>query len=240
METGSRMFPGRFPHRRLPAKTDPRPAPAPFALLAACFVALVADTAASQSNAPEPDGAAVLDRFLDEVETLEAEFEQNLWSADRQLLQSASGSVALRRPNEFRWSYEQPYEQLVVADARNIWIYDVELEQVTVTPLDDSAASTPAMLLSGDRAVREGFTVVESFARDGLDWVRLAPRLKGTDFESVLIGFSGTEPRQLELVDGLNQVTRIEFSRVEINPRIRDRVFEFDVPDGVDVIGSAG
>ena len=66
------------------------------------------------------------------------------------------------------------------------------------------------MLLSGDRSVRDGFDVVETYTVDGLDWVKLEPKAAGTDFTSVLIGFNGTAPQRLELVDGLNQVTRIE------------------------------
>jgi outer membrane lipoprotein carrier protein len=221
--------------------TGPRAAFAPFIASVVCLIGSVfADSVVSQPSVEAEDGAALLDRFLDEVTTLEAHFEQHLWTADERLLESASGSLTLRRPNEFRWSYETPYEQQIVADAKNIWIYDVELEQVTVTAMDDATASSPAMLLSGDRAVREGFSVVETFARDGLDWVRLAPQLEGTDFQSVLIGFSGTEPRRLELVDGLKQVTRIELSDIAINPRIAEGAFELDLPDGVAVIGTPG
>lgn len=234
------MDSGRFSRRRPPATTEPRAARVSFAAaLFGCIVFSTVDLASSQPS-EAADGAALLDRFLDEVDTLEASFEQHLWTADERLIESASGSFALRRPNEFRWIYETPYEQQIVADAKNIWIYDVELEQVTVTTMDEAVASTPAMLLSGDRAVREGFEVVETFVRDGLDWVRLAPQLAGTDFKSVLIGFSGREPRRLELVDGLMQVTRIEFSDIALNPRIPDDAFEFDVPDGADVIGTPG
>ena len=96
------------------------------------------------------------------------------------------------------------------------------------------------MLLSGDRSVREGFDVVDTYPADGLDWVKLAPKIGGADFSSVLIGFSGTAPRRLELVDGLNQVTRIELDNLDVNPELDDDVFEFDVPAGVDVIGGEG
>src|SRR5690606_4074963 len=140
------------------------------------------------------------------------------------------GSLTLSRPNQFRWSYEEPYEQLLIADADNLWIYDVELDQATVTAMDDTAASSPAMLLSGDRAVREGFAVVEAFEREGLNWVRLKPELEGTDFTSVLIAFEGNAPRRLELVDALQQVTRIAFSNVVVNPRLEDDAFELDLP----------
>jgi outer membrane lipoprotein carrier protein len=188
-----------------------------------------------------PDGNALLDSFLDDVETLQADFEQELWTADERLLETASGSLTLSRPNKFRWRYEEPYEQLVVADANNLWIYDVELDQATVTAMDETAASSPAMLLSGDRAVREGFTVVEAFEREGLEWIRLRPELEGTDFTSVLIAFDeDNAPRRLELVDALQQITRIEFSNVVVNPKLREDAFELDLPDGVDVIGTPG
>ncbi len=96
------------------------------------------------------------------------------------------------------------------------------------------------MLLSGDRNVREQFEVVHTYTAEGLEWVKLAPHAGGSDFTSVLIGFSGTAPRRLELVDGLNQVTRIELDNLDVNPELADDVFELDVPAGVDVIGDEG
>ena len=126
---------------------------------------------------------------------------------------------------------------MVVADGENLWIYDVELAQATVSPLDEPVAATPAMLLSGDQAVREGFDILESFRADEIEWVRLAPKLEGTDFRAVLIGFRGGSLASLELVDGLDQVTEIQFSSVEVNPPIADDVFDFEPPDDVDVIG---
>ena len=93
------------------------------------------------------------------------------------------------------------------------------------------------MLLSGDQAVRDGFEALESFAADGLSWVRLAPRIPGSDFRSVLIGFRDAELARLELIDGLDQTTRINFSEVFINQDLEVDLFSFDPPAGVDVIG---
>jgi chaperone LolA len=171
---------------------------------------------------------------------LTAEFKQELWTADHRLLQTETGTLALHRPNRFRWTYREPTELTVVADGERLWIYDVELAQVTVAPLDSTVGSSPAMLLSGDRAVRDGFEVVDTYPLDGLDWVKLAPKTAGTDFASVLIGFSDSVPKRLELVDGLNQVTRIELDDLAVNPEIGDGTFEFVPPDGVDVIGGEG
>jgi outer membrane lipoprotein carrier protein len=186
------------------------------------------------------DGLSTLEAFLVDVRTLSADFRQELWTADQRLLETESGTLALERPNRFRWSYVEPVELLVVADGAQLWMYDVELEQATVAPLDESTASSPAMLLSGDQRVRDSFDVVQTYTLDGLDWVKLAPKLDGTDFTSVLIGFDGSAPQRLELVDGLNQVTRIAFENVVVNPDLADALFEFSPPNGVDVIGGEG
>jgi outer membrane lipoprotein carrier protein len=174
------------------------------------------------------------------VQSLTAEFRQEIWSDDQRLVQTDTGTLALARPNRFRWIYKEPTELTVVADGTQLWIYDVELSQVTVAPFDASMGVSPAMLLSGDRAVREGFDVVDSYPLEGLDWVKLTPKDGGGDFSSVLIGFDGTTPRRLELVDGLNHVTRIELSNLVVNPELSDDAFEFDVPAGVEVIGDEG
>ena len=182
---------------------------------------------------------ATLETFLSGVQTLTADFKQELWTADERPLQTDTGSLSLKRPNRFRWTYEAPAELTIVADGEQLWIYDVELEQVTVAPFDDTVGSSPAMLLSGDRNVREDFDVVETYTREGLDWIKLEPT--GTsDFSSVTIGFEGYEPRRLALVDGLGQVTRIELDNIVVNPDIADDVFKLDVPEGVEVTGNEG
>jgi outer membrane lipoprotein carrier protein len=206
---------------------------------------LIGLVAASRAGAqPTPVDAASelapLEAFLADVQSLTAEFRQELWTADQELLQTDSGTLALQRPNRFRWVYREPTQLTIVADGSELKIYDVELAQVTVAPFDDSVGASPAMLLSGDRNVRETFDVAQSYRLEGLDWVKLTPKAGGTDFTSVLIGFEGTAPRRLELVDGLNQVTRIELTNLAINPKLDAAVFELEVPAGVDVIGDQG
>lgn len=226
----------------------------PLTSLALALSVAVAAGVTAQSNDADDDardgatqaagaesGVARLEAFLDEISSLTADFKQELWSADQELIQTDTGSLSLQRPNRFRWTYRNPKEPdnptqlVVVADGTRLWIYDVELEQVTVTPFDEVGTS-PAMLLSGDRKVREEFDVVATNSLEGLDWIKLEPA-GGSDFASVSIGFSGTEPRRLELVDGLGQVTRIWLDHLVVNPAIADDVFELDVPKGVDVIG---
>ncbi|HEY8521188.1 MAG TPA: outer membrane lipoprotein chaperone LolA [Gammaproteobacteria bacterium] len=212
--------------------------------LAALTVALAAvSDALPQPSTPAAEaepGAAALEAFLTDVHSLEAEFAQELWDADNRLLETAKGTVSLERPNRFLWRYSEPLEQVIVADGQEVWIYDVDLAQATVTPIDETTEASPALLLSGDAAVRDSFTVVDSFSHDGLEWVRLEPKVPGADFTSVLIGFESSTPRRLELVDGLSQVTRIELLDVALNPDLPAELFEFEPPAGVDVIGERG
>ena len=124
----------------------------------------------------------------------------------------------------------------MIADSESLWMYDVEIEQVTVTPLSDLAAS-PAMLLSGEGSVDENFLVSEVSSTDGLRWVELMPLNEDGDFASARIAFADGLPRALELVDGLAETTLIEFSEIDTDPGLRERDFDFDPPRGVDVIG---
>jgi outer membrane lipoprotein carrier protein len=226
------MDSGKFWRRRLLRTTR-----LPFLCLVALCGAAWAQPAADGSAAV---GEATLEAFLRDVHTLTADFKQELWTADQRLLQTETGTLSLRRPNRFRWVYAQPTQLTVVADGKQLWIYDIELAQVTVAPLDSSVESTPAMLLSGDRSVRDGFNVVQTYKADGLDWIKLVPKKTGTDFSSMLIGFKGKAPQRLVLVDGLNQVTRIELENLAVNPDVADSTFEFKPPAGVDVIGGEG
>jgi len=230
------MDPGKFSRRA------PQGAIRFFRALFAVSAALLSSSLGAQTegSASDLDGSASLESFLDETRTLRAEFQQELWSAEGRLIETAAGTLWLKRPNRFFWNYREPFEQVVVADGESLWIYDVELGQATVSPLDELIAATPAMLLSGDQAVRDGFEVQESFDANEIDWVRLVPKLEGTDFSTVLIGFREGILASLELVDGLDQVTEIQFGEVEVNPAISDDSFDFSPPEDVDVIGQPG
>jgi outer membrane lipoprotein carrier protein len=221
-----------------------------FSLAAAPFLSAQPSNAQADPGEQEAQvavaesGVARLERFLSDVRSLSASFKQELWSADQELLQTDTGTLSLQRPNRFRWTYRNtdepagPAKLVVVADGTELWIYDVELEEVTVTPFEEVGTS-PALLLSGDRSIREEFDVVGTHTLEGLDWIKLEPK-GGSDFASVAIGFNGTEPRRLELVDGLGQVTRIELDDLVLNPTIDDDVFELDVPKDAHVIGGQG
>jgi len=182
-------------------------------------------------------GAAALDSFIADVASLSASFDQEIWSADSELLEQSTGRMSLARPNRFYWHQETPPELVVVADGAKLWTYDVELAQVTVTPLDSMGTASPALLLSGDERWRDAFEVTETYRLDSLDWVKLVPRAVGADFSSLLIAFDAGRPEVLEIVDGLEQTTRLRFADVVVNDPVDDGLFEFALPPGVDVIG---
>lgn len=227
------MDSGKYSRRLLPGTTE-------LGRFAVLWLLLVSGLAVAQDGEDAAAGAP-LDRFLERVQSLSADFTQELWSSDQQLIETSEGTLQLQRPNRFAWHYRTPIEQQIVADGERLWIYDIELEQATVTALDELGQANPAMLLGGDREVRDGFEVVETFGLDGRDWVRLVPKQAGTDFRSVAIAFSDDGlPRELEFVDGLDQTTRIAFSAIELNPALDPHSFEFEPPAGVDVIGDEG
>lgn len=232
--------------------SDTQPSPAaqdevpdiPPSLAAQAEVSDAPPSVAAQGEAPEirlPEADGVgfgpVDRFLDETRTLQAEFSQELLDGGGNLIEEASGLFYLKRPNRFLWSYSEPFEQQVVADAENLWIHDVELEQVTVSPLAGAIASSPAMLLSGDGQVRDGFEIVEASGDGAIAWISLAPREPGVGFSSVQVGFDDGELFALVLVDALGQMTSIQFRNVVVNLEIEDEFFRFEPPAGADLIG---
>ena len=180
--------------------------------------------------------AARLKAYLENVQSLTADFEQIVFDQDGVEMQRSSGQVQLHRPARFRWDYRTPYKQLILADGETFWIYDEELEQVTVRPLDRAIARTPAMVLGSDEPVETNYTVTDQGQRDGLDWLRLIPKVRDTDYEQVQLGFAGDELHAMELADNFGQVTRLNFRNIDPNPHINPARFRFDPPPGVDVI----
>ena len=204
------------------------------------FTALHAQVGAPAAPPGEPasDAAALerVERALAELESVRAEFVQETLDAQSKTSQRAIGTLALKRPGHFRWDYREP-RQVIVCDGRRLWLYDADLQQVTVRTVRDTLSQTPAMLLAGQARVRDGFTVRAGARAAGLDWVVLTPRLRDTDFRELRLGFAGTTLRRMEFDDKLNQVTRIEFTKLERNARLADGLFVFVPPPGVDVIG---
>ncbi len=177
-----------------------------------------------------------LQRFFTEVKSLRADFEQTVTDAKGKVIQEAKGTFALQRPGKFRWDYRAPYQQIIVADGRKIWVYDADLEQVTVKPLDAALGGTPAQLLSGTRPLEQDFVITSLPTRDGFEWVELVSKAKEREFERVRLGFDQRDLRMMEITDSFGQNTRLKFNNLQRNPAIDAKTFVFVPPKGADVV----
>ena len=193
--------------------------------------------ATSPAVAGDDEAKALLDRFVNEISSMSATFEQSLVDADDIVIESSRGTMQIRRPGQFRWTYSEPYVQILVADGLNVWSYDVNLEQVTVKPQADVLANTPALLLGGTRQVLDEFEFVDSSTDRGTVWIRLRPKNTDNGFSEVELGFTGGELSRMMFADNLQQTTLIALLDVSVNQSIDDAMFEFSVPDGADLVG---
>lgn len=182
-------------------------------------------------------GAEKLNQFVDKVQTFEAHFEQTVIDTEGNVLEQAEGQFQLQRPGKFRWDYQTPYPQQIVADGEKIWFYDVDLEQVTVKSQQEALAETPATLLSGELVPAEKYHVQNLPSDDGLVWVELSPKDPESNFQAVTLAFEDNLLKQMIMRDSFDQRTRLTFSQVRENPRFDNTTFQFIPPAGVDVVG---
>jgi outer membrane lipoprotein carrier protein len=211
--------------------------PNPARRLAGWLACLLAPAAFAQGTG---DAVTRVDDYLASLKTLSADFAQVVRNRDGQVVDRASGTLSLSRPNRFRWDYRQPYLQTIVADGERLWLYDSDLEQVTVRALEAGLGSTPAMLLSGSGNVGDAFTALALEREGDWTWARLRPKQEGSDFDRVGLAFDARgELAAMELRDKLGQATVIEFGNVRRNPPLDAALFRFEPPPGADVIGRA-
>lgn len=174
--------------------------------------------------------------FLTQTQTVKARFAQMVLDKNLKPLQQAQGIMQFSRPGKFRWDYQKPYEQVIVGDGSKLWIYDKDLNQVTVRKLDRALGASPAALLSGGNDLERDYKLSNTGMDKGLDWLEALPKSKETVFERVRMGFGKSGLEAMELRDQFGQTTVITFADVERNPRIAAEVFRFTPPQGADVI----
>ncbi|MFP4161444.1 MAG: outer membrane lipoprotein chaperone LolA [Ectothiorhodospira sp.] len=182
------------------------------------------------------EGRERLEAFLQGMETFQADFQQEVTDDTGEVMQESAGRVYLKRPGRFRWDYETPYRQQIIADGESLWTYDEDLAQATVQPMGEALGRTPTLLLTGAGDLDEAFRLEEADSEGGLAWVKLVPREGGTDFERLRLGLDGQGLREMVLEDQFGQRTRIRFSGREMNPGIPERRFRFEPPEDVDVM----
>jgi outer membrane lipoprotein carrier protein len=181
-----------------------------------------------------------LQAFFDGLRTLTATFEQQVNDADGALIQKSQGHLWLQRPGRFRWDYLQPYHQLIVSDGQQIWVYDEDLEQVTVQAFDATISQTPASLLSSDKPILDSFVVTLLGEREGILWLHLLPRGQDTAFDEMRLGLQAGKLRFMDLRDGLGHTTILSFTEVKRNTSVDPQLFTFVPPAGVDVVRDTG
>ena len=213
-----------------------RTGPGLLSIFALALLTLVPVLGIAASN---DDGMKRVERFLSGMQSLRAQFHQTLSDSKGKVSSESNGTLAISRPSRFRWDYTDPYKQLIVSDGTRIWLYDTDLEQVTVRRLDNSISATPAMLLSGSGNLADNFTVTQTAQDGATQWVQLEPRRNDTDFKWVRLGFAGDDLKYMQLGDKLGQKTLLDFNRFERNPKLDAALFTFKVPPGADVIGEA-
>ena len=183
---------------------------------------------------------ATIDRlrsFVRDTQTARANFTQTVAGKDGRVTQSANGEFLLERPGKFRWTVDKPYRQLIVGDGQRVWIYDRELNQVTVRKLSRALGSTPAALLAGSTEVEKAFELSEGGMRDGLEWLEAKPREREAGFDRVRMGFGSAGVEAMELVDHFGQTTLLRFTNLARNPKVDPAEFQFTPPKGADVLG---
>jgi outer membrane lipoprotein carrier protein len=209
-------------------------------LIWATLALLIAQPGLAQNSEAEADaGRRLVDDFVVEVTTFSGRFEQSLIDADGAVVERTSGTLEIQRPGRFRWSYAEPYEQVLVADGLNVWSYDVDLAQVTVKPQAAALSNTPALLLGGSKEALQQFVHEDSYVENDTTWVRLRPRNTDSGFLRVELGFTNDTLSRMAFFDNLEQTTLVALSDVVVNEPIDATRFEFIVPDEVDVVGAA-
>lgn len=179
-----------------------------------------------------------LARFTTGLKGLDGRFSQQVFDPSGKLKETSSGRVALSAPRLFRWEYEKPYEQLVVADGKSVWVYDPDLQQVTKRPQGTEEANSPLAALIDPSKLGRDYTVTEAGQEDGLDWLLLKPKAGSeATFESARLGFGPSGLARMQVIDALGQKTRIVFDHWQRNPAFAANTFRYTPGKGVDVVG---
>jgi len=179
-----------------------------------------------------------LKSFASGLKGLDGQFTQQVYDAKGKLKESSSGRVALSAPRLFRWEYAKPYPQLIVADGKKVWVYDPDLQQVTVRDQGSEEQNSPLSALIDPAKLDQQFNVKESGNADGLQWLTLTPKSEGdASFQSARLGFGKGGLSRMEVLDAVGQNTKISFSGWKRNPAFAGTTFKYTPAKGVDVVG---
>ena len=187
-----------------------------------------------------PAAAGSLERFQSFIRTTQSargEFEQKVYDRNKKLVQDSKGNFAFQRPGKFRWMFSKPYSQLIVGDGQRVWVYDADLNQVTVRKLTSALGATPAALIAGNADIEQSFDFTDTGEAGGLQWLDAKPREKDAGFERIRMGFGLAGIDAMELVDQFGQTTMLKFTNLQRNPGLEAGLFRFTPPKGADLLG---
>ena len=186
------------------------------------------------------EGDQLLQRFLQHLDTYSAGFEQVLYSESGEILEQSVGVVYIERPGKFHWAYFDPYSQYIISDGRTLWIYDEDLQQVTIKDVTGALDDSPAAILGGDGDLNRYYVVLDLGTAEDMEWIELTPRDEESQYRSIRLGFRDGQIGAMILFDNLGQKTRITFHDAHRNPPLDEGLFTLSPPDGVDVIDGRG
>ena len=204
---------------------------APFTAVLVTVVALCA----AQANAADT-ARSRMEAFSKDLKSVTADFSQSVTDANGQRGDESKGTMALQAPRQFRWETKQPYEQTIVADGARVWVYEPDLQQVSVRSQSSEEAHSPLTVLTDLSQLDSQFTTSESGERDGLVWLKLVSKAKEPEFEYAELGFSPKSLERMLFKDQLGNTTEMRFDDWKRNPKIPPDAFQFTPPKGVDVI----
>jgi outer membrane lipoprotein carrier protein len=176
---------------------------------------------------------ALVEQLFIDLQTLQADFDQQVVDSNNRLVQSSQGRMWIMRPGRFRWDYETPYRQQLVADGERLWSYDEDLEQVTVQAAAQVLTATPAMLLSGNQPLEDVFIIEAS----GTERVQLTPKSDDSNVTGLQLYFANGLLQRIEARDTFGNTTAFTFSNLKRNPELQPALFHFEPPAGADVVG---
>lgn len=199
--------------------------------LLAVGVATFSLTATAQAGAID-----ALKKFNSDTDGLSGSFSQTVQSKKK--TQKSSGSFKILRPGLFKWDYTRPYKQTIVGDGTNVWLYDVDLKQVTKSSQSQAIGDSPAAILSSKSALESSYTLKEEPSKGGIDYVLATPKRSNSGYQYIRMGFQGDKLANMELKDGFGNLTHIHFSGLNNNPNLSKGEFKFTPPKGVDVLSN--
>ncbi|MES1195708.1 MAG: outer membrane lipoprotein chaperone LolA, partial [Steroidobacter sp.] len=189
-------------------------------LISQLLIILTCGVAHAHTPVSKDEGYAALDKFLNGLQSLQSDFTQTVQDSREQIVEKTAGTLAIKRPGKFRWDYAKPHEQTIVCDGARIWLYDPELEQLTIRSVDQTISGTPAMLLSSEGAnnnLKTSFNIENVQRHEDMLIINLSPKRADADFKLVQLALKGSDLVAMSLTDKLGQTTLVEFNQFKRN-----------------------